>query len=180
MFIHTQPKHSQPQGGFILAYVLFAISLISISMAVLARSNSTSDSGRKQAEVRDDLVQQAELIRAKLIACSVNYPAGNNGTGLRATYPATPVNSEVADLVCPGAPAGATALWSGLDGIYSPKVLTGFSTWKFSNDTTSMRIVITINSSTPSLQAGLRSAALKLGEQANTTANSVLILTLAR
>jgi hypothetical protein len=149
-------------------------------MAVLARTKNASDAGRRQAEVRDDLVQQAELIRSKLIACSLNYPAGNNGTGIRVTYPATPVNLEVGDLACPGAPVGSTALWSGSDGIYAPKLLIGFSTWKFSNDSSSMRIAITINSPTPSVQAGLQSAALKLGGQASTTANSVLTLTIAR
>ena len=164
--------------GFVLAYVLFAIALISLSIAALSRANTASDAGRKQAEVRDDLVQQAELIRAKLIACSLNYPAGDNGLGFRLAFPARPTSGEVPDLQCPGAPIGQTSLWLGNDGIYAPKRLVGLSTWQYAHDATSMRISISITSSTPYLTAGMNGAALKFGAQA-TVSDGVLTITLA-
>src|SRR5215207_8512244 len=76
--------------GFVMGYVLFVIALCSVVVAGLSRATINADAGRRQAEVSDTLVQQVEIIRAKIVACGVGYPAGNNGLGYRTAFPATP------------------------------------------------------------------------------------------
>lgn len=169
--------------GFVMGYVLFVIALCSVVVAGLSRATINADAGRRQAEVSDTLVQQVEIIRSKILACGIAYPAGNNGLGYRTAFPASPGSGLVADLQCPGAPNGAQALWSGQDGIYAPREAVGLSAWQFAHDASSMRISIEVTRATPYLTAGMASAGRRLGLQAQVTkpaqSAGVLTITLA-
>jgi hypothetical protein len=163
--------------------VLFSLALLSLTIAAVSRNSINADAGRRQAEVSDALVQQVEVIRSKILACGLTYPAGNNGLGYRLAFPAVPSSALVADLQCPGAPTGQKELWAGQDGIYAPQVPMGLSAWQFQHDAASMRISIQIASSTPYLTAGMKAAARRLGPQAllsqNASAAPVLTVKLA-
>jgi hypothetical protein len=157
--------------------VLFAILVMSLTLRMLAAQHQAGDAGLKEAALRTAVVEQVELIRAKLIMCASNYPAGNNGLGYRLPYPAAPASGLVSDLQCPGAPAGWQTFWNGTDGVFAPKPLQGMSAWSYVHDATGIRVAISVQHSTSSLQAGLRSAALALGSQAS-VAGSTLTVTL--
>lgn len=170
------PRRSQ--GGFIVAYVLAGIALASVAIAGIARLNSANNTSERMATLRSDLVRQAELIRNMVVACKIKHPTGNNGTGFRVSFPGTPASQNVADLVCPGAPAGYQSLWNGRDAIVPPSPLVGMGPWKYVNDATSIRISIAVTEAVAFRTAALNSAALKFGSQASVT-GSTLTITLA-
>ena len=92
-------------------------------------------------ETREQMVAQRDLIFNTLILCRTIYPAGNNGTGFRQQYPATPADGLVSSLVCPG--QSPASIWSSDQQSMSPRPVPGFGPWTYSNDVTSMRITTT-------------------------------------
>lgn len=164
------------QRGFVLGYALFGLLLISLTIGAAARMNRSSDNGQRMAQSRDEIVQQASLIRSKLIACAIQYPGGNNGLGYRAQFPAAPGTGAVADVLCPGNPSVNKTIWTAADGSFVPRQMSGFSTWSFAHDATSMRISITATGSTSYTTAALTNAALKFGAQASLVGSTLTIV----
>lgn len=150
--------------------------MMSLVIGATARMNTSGDNGRRMAQTRDELVQQASLIRSKIIACTVQYPGGNNGLGFRLQFPAAPVSGAVADALCPGNPNVSKSLWNPADGTYMPRQLAGFSAWGIAHDATSMRISITTTSGAQHDLAALTNAALKFGSQATLTGSTLTII----
>lgn len=146
-----------PRRGFALALLMGIIALLA---AVAVAVTQASRSGMQQVQAVGDiqnLYVQAQLIRTKILKCSFDHPAGNNGSGFRLSLPAAPsADTAVSALTCPGAPAGQTALWVGTDAVWLPNPPANFSGgWSYRNDGTSARIFIQANdaSGLPALSA---------------------------
>lgn len=120
------PRAEPRRSGFILAYVLFALALLSIVIAGASQmAGNTATQKQIDADV-ERIVAGARLIRMQLLLCAAIYPLGANvtlagGTGsIRTSYPVVSMsgvlqtgNGDASGLVCPGAPAGSQGLWSG-------------------------------------------------------------------
>ena len=162
--------------GFIIPYVVAGLVLLSLTMMMLARMNVGRGDGERMANTRDELVNQASLIRAKLIACTVQYPGGDNGLGYRPQLPSTPATGLVSDALCPGNPGANKSLWTASDGIYAPRTLMGLSAWRYTHDATSARISVTAVSGGHTTTAALTNAALRFGAQASVTGTTLTIV----
>lgn len=160
---HHLGKGRAVQRGILLSMVLATLVLLSVLMALASRSLSSLDNGRTRADVREQVISQAEIIRLKLSDCAISYPGGNNGTAFRVAYPAKPASGLVKDLVCPGS---GVSLWSGKDGVFAPVTIVGFGDWTYANDGASMRIGLTQSSASLARYAGMSSAAAKYGSSA--------------
>lgn len=163
-------------SGFALGYALFALAILSLTIAALARVNGQGADGKRMADTRDEVIQQVNLIRAKLIACSVYFPGGDNGLGYRLQLPVTPTSSLVVDAVCPGNPNTNKSIWSLSDGVYMPRSLTGLSSWSYKHDASSARISITAVSGGNAMTAALNNAALRFGVQASVSGSTLTLL----
>jgi hypothetical protein len=163
------------QRGVAFVAVLAVIGvMLAVSVAAARLRNATYTAERVE-QVRDELLQQAGTIRTKLIACVVNWPAGDNGSGWRAPYPAGAASSAVSALQCPGAPVALQPLWNGSDGVLPPRAMPDFGTWSYANDGTSMRIWITAADHHTATTAAMNSAALRLGTAASISGSTLTI-----
>lgn len=160
------------QGGFFFAYLLAVIGLLSTMTLFYSRDRQNLENGRRQAEVRLQVLGQFEAIRMKILDCVISYPTGDNGSGYRPPYPAAPDNGLVSALDCPGAPSGAKSLWSGKDGVFYPKKIRGLGDWRYAHDADSVRLSIEVLDATDLVaMAGVKRAAERSGEQAAVVGN---------
>lgn len=160
----------------LFSYITVFLLVFSMTLAMVARLQRMGDTGKRRDELIAELTSQIELIRAKLIACAVQYPGGDNGTGIRPVYPAKPVGGLVKDLACPGAPVGYTALWSGTDGVYMPRVVPGADDWHYENDATSLRIFMSPSDPDSAMQAALNTIVSRSGGQATYSAGKLSVV----
>jgi hypothetical protein len=129
------------QQGLIFTYLLIGISLLSFMTMAYSKMSRTSQLGQWNHETREALLEQVSLIRGRIIACAVNFPAGDPVTNVR--YPATPASTLVSDLACPGNPATNKNLWSGTGGLTFPAAPRRFTNWTYSySASTGIRIAI--------------------------------------
>lgn len=158
-----------------MAYVLFAITIMSLAIAALARMRNGADNGVQMEKVKETLVQQADLIRSKLLVCATSFPNGDNGSGVHPTYPATPSSGLVKDLACPGQGAVIGNLWKGTDGIYEPPSIVELTGWQYINDATSVRITNSASASYAPILAGFTNAGKSIGPQASVSSGSITV-----
>lgn len=164
---------NKQQGYGLLIIVLMTIVLGTVLAASMAGGTSTT-SMLSNNNAAQTVSAQAGLIRARILQCAIEYPAGNNATGFRLTYPAAAAITNVSALFCPGS---ALNLWSQSDGVFMPTVPSGFNAWQYTNDATSMRMSIT--STTTDRTAILPTIARILGAQASVV-GSTLTWTIAQ
>ncbi|MFO0753551.1 MAG: hypothetical protein U0411_09540 [Thermodesulfovibrionales bacterium] len=122
--------------GFVHTHLIAAVLLSVALAAVLARSGRVDATFFARSGVASQIVAQANMIRQKVLVCSLLYPGGNNGTGSHISYPGGS-DAAVSTLSCPGS---GQNLWTGVDGQALPKAPDGFNDWKYSNDAASVRI----------------------------------------
>jgi len=171
------PRRPQAANrGFILGYALTALFLLSLTMALLSRMSSSGNSGRIMASNRDELAQQISLIRSELLACTVSYPGGDNGLGFRAAWPAPPVSTLVADVLCPGNPNTTKSIWDPSAGLHAPRTLQGFTPWSYMHDVSSVRITISATSGGAMSTATLNNVALRFGSQATVNGATLTVV----
>lgn len=167
---------SKPHSkGFVVAYVLFALTIMSLAIAAYARMRNGADNGVQMERVKDTLVQQADLIRSKLLVCATSFPNGDNGSGFHPTYPATPASGLVKDLACPGQGTAVGNLWKGTDGIYEPPAIVELTGWHYVNDATSVRISNSASASYAPILAGFTNAGKSIGSQASIASGSITV-----
>lgn len=165
------------QRGFMLGYVMLGLALTSLSLMALARMGGKSADSKRMAEMRDEVVTQANLIRAKLIACTVSFPGGDNGLGFRPQLPNTPASGVVDDVACPGNPNANKSIWAPAQGIHAPRRLSGLGAWHYTHDAMSARISISTAAGGGNVsQAALNNAALKFGTQSTVTGNTLTVV----
>lgn len=137
------------QGGFAISLILVAIVLLAVLAAMTSISSNVNVSGPMLDKMVTELVSQGQLIRQRINQCVLEYPAGDNGTTFNISYPAGAVATSVYSLTCPGAPAGSQDLWSGVDGVFLPKVPhTDFNEWQYVNDVNGIKITIQTTNAT--------------------------------
>lgn len=132
-------KYNTSQRGFGIAYILSFIAILSLVVAALAILSRDSAQSRANLIASTAILDQVQLIRNRILVCGVSYPTGDNQTGVRSMYPATPGSLLLADAVCPGQPL-PNNLWTGTNGLILPPVPPGYQSWTYTNDAASMRI----------------------------------------
>jgi len=157
---------ARSQRGFVLGYLLFAIAIMVAITAMAVRSKDAMGSGQQMADTRDRVLQQAMLIQGKVVACTVEFPGGDNGLGFRSAFPAQAPSQLARDIECPGAPT-PKAVWNGMDGIYLPPPAVGMAEWKYLHDATSVRLVLVSSDPSTTATAALTNVAKRLGTQAS-------------
>lgn len=159
------PRHQC--GIALLFYVLMVVALVGLLSATLLRGGDALQafsSGNFVASLNG----QAALIRSRVLACAIDYPAGDNGSGFQPRYPAAPTATAVSTLLCPGS---GRNLWNGDDGVNLPPALSGVAPWSYVNDATSIRIAVTAGNGERA--ALLVDAAAQLGPQAVVAGNTL-------
>lgn len=168
-------KAKKNQKGVAIAYMLTAIALLGLISFALSRLTTSSKQLEASFETRLALIGQYQMIRSRILSCGIAYPAGDNGTGSRVRYPATPLSERVLDLECPGKP-GANNLWNGSGGVRLSAPPPAFSEWGYVNDATSMRLSIepmtTGDTSSLSILSGV---AIRVGDNASMVGNALVI-----
>lgn len=164
------------ERGIALAYVLAFLALMTLATTYLASTQRGVAQSLANQENKVALLEQATLIRGRIIGCVVSFPGGDNGTGVRVQYPAEPASSLVRDLTCPGQP-GSNNLWSGTGGLTLPSPPRIFTDWSYQNDGTGL--VISIDAASPGDPATLGvmdSIAQRLGPSASRAGNTLTII----
>lgn len=162
-------KFLKLQQGFI-SYLQLAIVLLAVFSVASAQMIRSGNTEQYIFSTRTAIIDQAELIRSRIFFCTINFPAGDNGTGIRPRFPATPTSNNVRDAICPGS---ASNLWTASSSIILPSPPAGFSEWQYQNDGAGLRISISASSATntTSMKA-LRMASTRLSNA--TLSNSTL------
>ena len=123
------------QAGFIASYILYGIGLLAIMGAAYGRLNMSSEQGRAVQETVDDVANQLEVIRGKILLCGAVYPDGDHGQfGARRAYPAPSTvgnQGPVSNVECPGAPLGERLLANMPDGAPLPESPPDFDPWVY-------------------------------------------------
>lgn len=126
-------------SGFIVAYILFGISLLSVVVATLSLIGSQQTDATVTANRRSEIISDAQSIRMALTHCALLFPAGNNGdpNAGSAQYPATG-DGLAANLLCPGHPSGQTTIWQALtqaggSSLPVPPQRRGMTPWRYFN-----------------------------------------------
>lgn len=130
-------------AGIAIGPILFVLA----ALGVIAMAMSVNTGGFSTAQVQDriaaDIATQANLIRAKLNECQLQYLTnGVDNSAAPCLHDAYPCSdqtngTDVADLTCPGDPLNAANnqpnIWSGLRVSQLPPATKGFADWKYMN-----------------------------------------------
>lgn len=165
-----------------MAYLIAAISLLSITIYALSSAVTQNSSLMWVSKASSAVSSQADLIRTKVIACGAAFPAGDNGSAssleIYRKYPKTPADGLLANVMCPGAPAGTQAIWSGRDGVFLRKLPSGFGDWGYTND--SSGIYITTASSSGLASEAQAAVVQQLGTFESSLTSNVLKIWIAK
>lgn len=168
-------KRLHKSRGFVGGYLLAAIALAALVAFQLARTSQSNSQGVFNFQNRAVILDQYHLIRARILACGINYPHGDNGTTFRVRYPATG-SGFVSDLTCPGQDS-SNNLWTGTGGTMLPAVPPAFNPWNYANDATSMRITISARSAGDTQVRGVMDQIVSaVGTNASRSADTLTIV----
>ena len=146
------------QRGSALIYILIAIALLAALTAVFMQPASQQTRTQNSFKLAAELNGQAQMIRASIQDCILQYPEGDNGIpsntngGYHANYPLEPdstylpvglraTDKNVANIRCPGNnPGGASQnqhanMFGGSTGRFMPAVPALFNPWTYRNGT---------------------------------------------
>lgn len=188
------------QGFAAITMILAALILSGILAAMSTISLNKNASGMQEYQASLALVSQASLIRSVISKCAlVDYPAGDNGSGLHLAYPyyGTAPNTgkaatgAISGLYCSGSGSDNTSdatdanLWSGLGGVFLPATPVGFNAWQYVNDVTSVRVTIQATNATSILaitdawnSIGVSGSGGAASRATTTLANDTLVVTI--
>ena len=129
------------QRGFGMFYIFLVVLLLGLLASAFMRTPSASLVVQIDGNA-NNISAQANLIRSRIIKCSIDYPAGDNATTYHTQYPgATTWTTDLSGLICPGMPA-PNNLWNGTVGIFLPIAPANMGNWQYINDATSVRLKI--------------------------------------
>jgi hypothetical protein len=123
-----------PARGFILGYILFALTVLGIVVAVLTRINDAEAETKWVADgtvrVRDNL----QNIRVQVLTCSALLGSAEGSGDImfppqKTSSTPTPLN----ELVCPQGSLPAIGLFNGSAGVFLPTPPQGFSPYVYVN-----------------------------------------------
>ncbi len=169
-----RPAINTRAGGFITSYALYGIGLIAaLGVAISAYSNAST--WQRFAEMsRDDLSAQSNLIRNKLVMCSLlrSSQATQSDITIR-DYPRPSADGSVTSVelkrvncqdAADPAPGANGSLWNMGDAVAMPRTPGGFNNWYYHVESGNVYVSITYASTaTPQIQAILESVKNKLG-----------------
>lgn len=156
-----------------LGYVFVALGLMGVFFSVMGNTGRVNAAHVSDQITGSKIVSQAQTVQAELIACTVGYPLGNNGTAYRLTLPAAATAANISALTCPGKPVGNNLLFGSADSSALPAQMTGMGVWQFINDATSARLTLT--ATTGNYSSALAYAATKLGSAAVVVGNTLTV-----
>jgi len=124
-----------PARGFILGYILFALTVLGIVVAVLSRINEAEAETKWVNDgvirIREDL----KTIRIQLITCSALLGANDGGGDVE--FPPQAVAgtpTPLATLQCPQGAEPAIGLFDGSSGVFPPRPPRGFQPYVYFNN----------------------------------------------
>lgn len=130
------------QSGFILAYVMLAVALLTLTMAALSYMNRGMASKTYMDKTKTKVAGQMDTIRSRILLCALTHPNGDNGTTFNISFPGGTAK-PLKDLTCPGAPGPNQSIWTGSGGTFLPTPVSGFgSGWLYTNDATGVRLIL--------------------------------------
>jgi hypothetical protein len=178
--------------GFITSYVMYGIGLLAATgFAISAMSNKGSEQ-KASHQAREELVSQANMIRNRLIMCSLvrsngataadsssqDFPRASTNSGT------TTVDLQVVNCVDAADPGsgGTGNLWNMGDGVTVPKPPNSFGRWQYTKNSTDVYISIDYAETVDSRSGAILDSAVKrLGDgMAVNQASSKLIVYLKK
>lgn len=161
------------QTGFVASYILYGIGLLALAGVAFGRLNTANEQGRIVQQTVEDVANQLEVIRGKVLLCAAVYPDGDHGQfNTRQAYPA-PATTGNKDLVskveCPGAPTDERLLANMPDGMPLPASPPEFEEWVYEHTETN-GIRLRLN---PRVAGGASAARNRLLRQYLSTASQV-------
>jgi len=129
-------------AGIAIGPILFVIALLGVLAMVASAGMGSFGTAPVADRVTADIGSQANLIRAKINECYMQFLAtGTNNSAAPCANDAYPCSDQttgtaVKDLTCPGDPLVASAqqnIWTGPRNALLPPPTTGFSEWMYMN-----------------------------------------------
>ena len=123
-----------PARGFIMAYILFALTVLGIVVAVLSRINEAEADTKwvndGVVRVRDNL----QSIRIQVLTCSALLGV-NEGSGDIVFPPQVlaPEPTRIDQLTCPQGDLDPIGLFDGSSGVFAPEPPQGFTAYRYVN-----------------------------------------------
>lgn len=184
-------------GGFILAYLMFALALAGIVTVGLSQIRSRDLQAEVLAANVERIATAITTIRGQVIMCAATWPVGatvnvDSGGTVMTEFPVLSLNQDgtgglvtridglASDMQCPGRPSGVTkSVWQGNDGIFFPPAVPGFGDWRYSVVTSGGRVTqiyITLSSTSGERgNAALRRVKQRLLERSGSLATTVTL-----
>lgn len=127
--------------GFILAYVMYSLALLSVVTVAVSLMRSANDLSAESATQVESVDRAVDTLTLAVLMCATEAPVGAAVAGVATAYPLLPGagaapfafgTGDAADLLCPGFDDPTLRpLWSGRDGLFLPQVPPGFGPWRY-------------------------------------------------
>lgn len=189
------PRSRSRAGGFILAYLMFALALAGIVTVGLSQIRSRDLQAEVLAANVERISTAITTIRGQVIMCAATWPVGGtvtllDGTTLMTEFPVLSVDGAgtgllakedglASDMQCPGRPSAVKSVWQGSDGVFFPPAVPGFDDWRYSVVTSGGRVTqiyITLSSTSGERgNAALRRVKQRLLERSGSLGNTVTL-----
>ena len=128
-------RNRAPARGFIMGYILFALTVLGIVVAVLSRINEAE---AETKWVNDGVIRVREnlqTVRIQLITCSALLGANDGGGDVEFPPQADPETpTPLATLQCPQGTEPAIGLFDGSSGVFPPTPPRGFTPYVYINN----------------------------------------------
>jgi hypothetical protein len=157
------------QTGFsVISLLALTITLVA-GLTYLLIGAGPNIHGQLNTQKTSQLLTQSQFIIQRIVKCATDYSEFNTAS---AGYPvdANPGELAVANLVCP---ANSQNLWSGVDGVYYPAPISGFSNWVY---TKASPTTISIKANDPAAySSAIAAAAAKIGVSASASTDTLTV-----
>lgn len=131
----------QAPRGFILAYVMYALALLSVVTMATALMRNANDLSGQTAEQVEQVDSAIDTLTMAVLLCATEAPVGTTVGNVTTAFPLLPgaapapfaTGTGNADtLLCPGhADASRRPMWTGRDGLFFPRPPVGFAPWQY-------------------------------------------------
>ena len=121
--------------GFIMGYILFALMVLGIVVAVLSRINEAEVETKWVNDGVIRIKENMQNIRVQVITCSALLGAGDGATDIAFPPEATAgTPTPLAELECPQGAEPAIGLFDGSAGVFPPTPPRGFTPFVYINN----------------------------------------------
>jgi hypothetical protein len=121
--------------GFIMGYILFALMVLGIVVAVLSRINEAEAETKWVNDGVIRIKENLQNVRVQVITCSALLGAGDGATDIAFPPEATAgTPTPLAELECPQGAEPAIGLFDGSAGVFPPTPPRGFTPFVYINN----------------------------------------------